>query len=255
MSYANGTPFINLPQTVGTDKRDWADTNEAFLDLDAKLKSAYEGSINTADALAALAEVVSGLSTDVSGLVTTVGNHTTSIQTINEALTLINNALISLNSTMVTKFDSAGIADPYDAEHGTYSVDDVVTYNGQRYVCHTAVTAAEPFDADKWTAKDLQTEIDDINSALSDKIEIINIVNEETETTAGDSALTYEIPAANIPAGKTVVGINVVGTTPKTSWDTIAHPQYVNVATKEIVLRTIGATSQKYRIVYDIFLK
>lgn len=169
MSYANGTPFVNLPQTVGTDKRDWFDTNEAFLDLDAKVKAAYEGAIDTASALAALTEVVSGISSDVSDLQTTVGNHTTSIGTINEALTLINSALTSLNTTVTGKFDSAGVADPYDAEHGIYAVDDVVTYNGQRYVCHTAVTAAEPFDADKWTAVDIQAELDQIYSDLSNK--------------------------------------------------------------------------------------
>ena len=168
MSYQNGTPFVNLPQTVGTDKRDWADTNEAFLDLDGKLKSAYNGAIDTAAALAALTEVVSGISSDVSDLQTTVGSHTTSIGTINEALTLINTALTSLNNTVTGKFDSAGVADPYDAEHGIYDIGNVVTYNGQRYVCHVAVTAAEPFDADKWTAVDIQAELDAIHADLDE---------------------------------------------------------------------------------------
>lgn len=169
MSYEHGTPFINLPQTTGDDKRDWFDTNAAFLELDSKLKAAYEGSIDTADALAALTEIVSGISTNVETLEGTVGEHTSSISTINEALTLINSALTSLNTSVQGKFDSAGIADPYDAEHGTYDVGDVVTYNGQRYECVTAVTAAEPFDADKWNAVDVQTKLDEINTALSDK--------------------------------------------------------------------------------------
>ena len=169
MSYANGTPFLNLPQTVGDDKRDWFDTNEAFLNLDAKVKSAYEGEIGTAAALSALAEVVSGISSDVEALQGTVGEHTTSIGTINEALILINSTLVSLNASVSGKFDSAGIADPYDAEHGTYSVGDVVTYNGQRYECITAVTAAEPFDADKWNAVDIQTKLDQIDTSLSNK--------------------------------------------------------------------------------------
>lgn len=33
----------------------------------------------------------------------------------------------------------------------TYSVDDVVTYNGILYKCTTAVTTAESFDSAKWT--------------------------------------------------------------------------------------------------------
>lgn len=42
MAYVNGTTHYNLPQTVGTDKRDWADTNEAFSAVDAALYSATE---------------------------------------------------------------------------------------------------------------------------------------------------------------------------------------------------------------------
>lgn len=37
MSYANGTPNYDLPQTITTDKRDWADTNIPFLKLDSDL--------------------------------------------------------------------------------------------------------------------------------------------------------------------------------------------------------------------------
>ena len=40
MSYATGTTHYNLPQTVGTDKRDWTDTNQAFADLDTAVYSA-----------------------------------------------------------------------------------------------------------------------------------------------------------------------------------------------------------------------
>ena len=42
MSYANGTSHYNLPQTVGTDKRDWFDTNQAFADVDAALYGVVE---------------------------------------------------------------------------------------------------------------------------------------------------------------------------------------------------------------------
>lgn len=40
MSYATGTTHYNLPLTVGTDKRDWADTNQAFSNLDTAVYSA-----------------------------------------------------------------------------------------------------------------------------------------------------------------------------------------------------------------------
>lgn len=47
MSYANGTTHYNLPQTTGTDKRDWSDTNQAFQDIDAAL---YQATQDTAQA-------------------------------------------------------------------------------------------------------------------------------------------------------------------------------------------------------------
>lgn len=42
MSYLTGTTHFNLPQTAGTDKRDWADTNQAFADVDAALYQASQ---------------------------------------------------------------------------------------------------------------------------------------------------------------------------------------------------------------------
>lgn len=169
MSYTNGTPFLNLPQTIGSDHRDWFDTNESFLDLDTKVKTLWDDSGSAASAIDALEELTATLQTDLTTLSGTVDTHTSALSTINEALVLINGTLATLNTSVATKFDSAGIADPYDADHGIYAVDDVVTYNGQRYVCSTAVTAAEPFDADKWTAEDVQNVINALKSSLSTK--------------------------------------------------------------------------------------
>ncbi len=166
MSYANGTPFLNLAQTIGTDHRDWFDENEAKLDLDTKMKTLWDGAADTATILSTLQENVAELQTDVTTLEGVVSGHTSTITTINESLVLINTALNALNTQVTNKFDSAGIADPYDSSYGIYAVGDVVTYNGQRYVCSTAVTAAEPFDVSKWTAEDVQTVLDAIKSEI-----------------------------------------------------------------------------------------
>ena len=42
------------------------------------------------------------------------------------------------------------LADYYD-NTSTYAIDDIVSYQGQLYSCHTAVTTAEDFDSSKWT--------------------------------------------------------------------------------------------------------
>lgn len=186
MSYTNGTPFLNLPLTTGSDHRDWFDTNEPFLDLDTKVKTLWDDSGSAASAIDALQELTATLQTDLTTLSGTVDTHTSALSTINEALVLINGTLSTLNTSVATKFDSAGIADPYDADHGTYSVGNVVTYNGQRYVCTTAVTAAEPFDADKWTAEDVQSVINDIKTDISDLANVTQLcyfANDDVEVT------------------------------------------------------------------------
>ena len=61
MSYEHGTPHFNLPQTVGSDTRDWFDTNEAFADIDAAIYSASQ----TAETAA---QDLDGVKSDVQGL-------------------------------------------------------------------------------------------------------------------------------------------------------------------------------------------
>lgn len=68
MSYANGTTNYNLPQTVGTDKRDWSDTNQAFSDVDAALKAAADGASQAAEDITALTLRVGTAEDDIAGL-------------------------------------------------------------------------------------------------------------------------------------------------------------------------------------------
>lgn len=68
MSYANGTTHYNLPQTVGTDKRDWFDTNDAFASVDAALNTAYETAASTASNVSALADRVTANEGDIADI-------------------------------------------------------------------------------------------------------------------------------------------------------------------------------------------
>ena len=54
MSYQRGTTHYTLPQTIGTDKRDWSDTNQAFTDVDAALYAAAQDASTAAGAVTAL---------------------------------------------------------------------------------------------------------------------------------------------------------------------------------------------------------
>lgn len=66
--YEHGTAHFNLPQTVGTDKRDWLDTNQAFADVDAALYTASETASSTASALSGLSQTVAGIQGDVTDI-------------------------------------------------------------------------------------------------------------------------------------------------------------------------------------------
>lgn len=76
MSYQNGTTHFNLPQTVGSDKRDWFDTNEAFRDIDEAIHTAV---VDSGTALDQIEQV----STDVSAVDTkadSIGDRVTTIE-------------------------------------------------------------------------------------------------------------------------------------------------------------------------------
>lgn len=100
MSYATGTTHYNLPQTVGTDKRDWTDTNEAFSAVDTALYGAVQDAetatsgiqtLNTAvdtinGKLATDEGNISTLSGKVSTLESTVSGHTSAIADVRSDL-------------------------------------------------------------------------------------------------------------------------------------------------------------------------
>ena len=176
MSYTNETTHYGIPKPLGTDLTVPMDYNEAadaidqaLFDATTNATEAVTAANNAVEAAAEAVEDVGDLGTEVNKL----KGRTSAL----EATEIIqNNKIDALELEGVTKFDSVGIADAY-VNGLTYSVGDVVTYNGQRYKCTTAVVAAEPFDADKWSAEDVETVLNDIKSDLGDKITTLKKTN------------------------------------------------------------------------------
>lgn len=100
MSYASGTTHYNLPQTVGSDKRDWTDTNQAFSDIDAAIYGAAQGASAATSAIETIngeIETITGkqavdegnistLSGKVSTLESTVGTQGAAIADVRQDL-------------------------------------------------------------------------------------------------------------------------------------------------------------------------
>lgn len=84
MSYETGTAHYNLPQTVGTDKRDWADTNTAFANIDAAIYQASEDASTAASAASTAQTTASAAQTAASNAQTAASSASTAAASAGE---------------------------------------------------------------------------------------------------------------------------------------------------------------------------
>lgn len=93
MSYARGTTNYNLPQTQGTDKRDWSDTNAAFAAIDSAIKTAGDTASSASSAASTAQSRADSAYTLASTANTAAGNAATAAATADEkAVTAKNRA-------------------------------------------------------------------------------------------------------------------------------------------------------------------
>lgn len=107
MSYANGTTHYNLPQTVGSDKRDWSDTNQAFADIDSAIYSAGEDSATALSAAQAAQTAADSAATDAASAVTTANAASASAASAAETAALAQTTATSAQSTATTAESTA----------------------------------------------------------------------------------------------------------------------------------------------------
>lgn len=157
MSYRVGTTHYNLPQTESSDKRDWADTNQAFADLDAAV---YEAGSDAGLALSAAQTAqtsADGAVVDAAAAVTTANAASASATSASEAAALAR-----------TEAQSA-----------------VTTANSADATAQAAQTTASNADTVALTA---QTNIGTMaNLQTTDKSSLVAAINEVLSQTGGDS--------------------------------------------------------------------
>lgn len=137
MSYSNGTTHYNLPQTIGTDKRDWSDTNKAFADLDAAVYSANND-------LTAVADRVTALESDNTINKEGIANNSNSITTIEGRVTAVehvandaNNGLSDVRSDaedMITAYNEKTAQSVHDYEVGQFFIYNDVLYRATQNI-------------------------------------------------------------------------------------------------------------------------
>ena len=187
MSYAQGTEHYEFPQFVGSDRPTFVDFNAAFRTIDTKLYG-LEGDASTVDGrLDTIEAALPVMDAATQSAQNTADSAKAEADTNAEHITALEVLTGQHTTQIANKLDSVAIAEQYDPNAGTYSVGDIVVYNGQRYRCTTQVSVAEPFDADKWTGEDVQIVLDE----LKEDVDYISIES-DVYTTFNWSATGYQ---------------------------------------------------------------
>lgn len=131
MSYTTGTTHYNLPQTVGSDKRDWFDTNEAFAEVDTALYGAVQ---DTAQAGLDITALQSDVSTINGKLSTDEGNITTlqgKVSSLESTVASQGTELTDVRRDLQDNIESSHEATATSTH--SYSVGDYFFYNDVLY--------------------------------------------------------------------------------------------------------------------------
>lgn len=132
MSYVNGTTHYNLPQTIGSDKRDWSDTNKAFADIDEAIYGAANG-VNV------LTPQVNNIQTELSDTKEDVTQNIADVASLGGRVTSAEQNINNLNNTVIdVRNDSEDMITAYKENSATasrnYKIGDYFIYNNTLYI-------------------------------------------------------------------------------------------------------------------------
>lgn len=111
----------------------------------------------------------------------------------------------SLKNALKLTAKKSNITDEYDS-FTTYAVGDYCIYENTLYVCNTAITTPESFDSTHWTATNIDSEFDDINSRVNNTYDAGRGLALHFATVNYDTTLTFNAHAGGNGAGLIIVG-------------------------------------------------
>lgn len=237
MAYANGTLHYNLPQTVGTDVRDWSDTNQAFEDVDTALFGAVSD-VATASAKAdALDEELNAAST---GVVAQLGQAQTDIIGLDGRVqtlegTVSNHTLQIADvradcEDMISAFNETTSTSTHD-----YAIGDYFRYNDVLYIATAVINIGDTIVPDtNCKTTNVTTELLDIKASAVDKVgDLANLT-----TTDKDNC----VDAINEVNGNLPIIVNASGTFDNNGEYTYTSTD-INTTSKIFVNRVGGNTT------------
>lgn len=191
MSYANGTTHYNLPQTLGTDKRDWFDTNKAFADVDAALYAAATGQAADAEAIVEINQKLVTDEENIASLQTLTSTHTSQISTLQ---TTVNAQASQIADTrqdaedMITAFNEGAA----ETSSHAYAIGDYFIYNDVLYKATAAIAIGDTIVPNtNCSATNVTTEISTLNSDIDNVFNAEYIHGDRLSVDANQSIQSY----------------------------------------------------------------
>lgn len=172
MAYANGTLHYNLPQTVGTDVRDWSDTNQAFEDVDTALYGAVS---DVATASSGVTALDTQLNAPTTGVVAQLGQAQTDITGLDGRVQTLEGTVSNHTSQiadvradcedMICAFNETSSTSTHD-----YAIGDYFRYNDVLYEAIAVINIGDTITPDtNCKTTNVTTELLDIKGA-TDKV-------------------------------------------------------------------------------------
>lgn len=199
MSYANGTTHYNLPQTVGSDKRDWSDTNQAFADLDAAVYEASAGLSGYKEKISELESATSVNTTAIANNEDEISTNAANILTNKQDITALKTTVDSNYNTVSTevadiKQDSQDMITSNNEASATsthsYAVGDYFIYNDVLYKATNAIAVGDTIVPNtNCEATNVGTELQSVEGAdvteLTEKVDTIegNVTTVQADVT------------------------------------------------------------------------
>ena len=205
MSYANGTQFYNLPQTVGTDKRDWFDTNSPFAAIDAALHAAVVGQASDAEAIATINSKLATDEADIAALQTKTNTHDSQIATLQ---TTVNAQAAQITDVRQDAEDMITANNEGAATTSTraYAIGDYFIYNDVLYKATAAIAIGDTIVPNtNCEATNVDTELTQVNASLAD----VNASLATTQELISEQTHPYLVNYARVRKYGQVVDISI----------------------------------------------
>ena len=227
MSYASGTTHYNLPQTVGSDKRDWTDTNQAFSDIDAAIYGAAQGASAATSAIETIngeIETITGKqAVDEGNISTLAGKVSTLESTVGTQAAAIADVRQDLQDNIESNHEASATS-----THA-YEIGDTFYYNDVLYKATAQIAIGGTIvPSTNCTAVTVMSELQAITTPVAHTATA-------TTTESGYIQLTTDV---GIPATSKIIALSAKGTTDHPNIN-VLNPWH-NFTTDAWITRVVG---------------